>query len=70
MALCENCEFYNKDYAELRKNFDDCIIVGEDKREKDFCVMYEDFIPFEITYENKKCPHYMRRSYDESRSDR
>ena len=29
MALCEKCEFYNRDYANMRKNYDDCIVIGD-----------------------------------------
>ena len=59
MALCEKCKFYNRNYANMRKNYDDCIVIGEDKREKDFCMMYEDFIPLNITYEDADCPFFL-----------
>lgn len=68
MALCKRCVNYDKSYADLRKRFDDCVTVGGDQREKDFCMMYEDFIPLEITYENKECPFFMDRSDDGSQN--
>ena len=61
MALCEKCEFYNRNYANLRKNFDDCEIIDGDKREKDYCMMYEDFIPLNITYEGADCPFFLKK---------
>lgn len=68
MASCENCVFYSKSYADLRKSFDDCTPTSADEKEKDFCMMYEDFIPLEITYENKECPFFMDRSDDGSKN--
>lgn len=61
MALCEKCEFYNRNYANMRKNYDDCIVIVEDKREKDFCIMYDDFIPLNITYEDADCPFFLQK---------
>ena len=59
MAFCNKCANYDKKYADFRKKFEDVIKIGGDKREKDFCVMYDDFIPLSITYDNADCPHFI-----------
>lgn len=68
MALCEKCALYDKNYADLRRSFDDCIIIGKDKREKNFCSMYEDFIPLNITYDGADCPYFMPKERDNEQS--
>ena len=46
-------------YDTFRQRYDD-VIDGE-KREKHFCPMYLDHIPFDISYENAKCEFYEPR---------
>lgn len=64
MALCEKCANYDSNYADFRKKYDDYVIIKENQKEKDFCVMYEDYIPIGITYNNENCPYYIFRGND------
>lgn len=59
MALCDNCLYYQKEYADFRKLYEDVIQINGDKREKDFCIMYDDFIPLKITYDGADCPYFL-----------
>ena len=52
MALCNSCEWYNKNYDELRSEYDDKAEEIKDKRNNHFCVAYDDNIPKKIWYEN------------------
>ena len=61
MALCDNCEFYNKDYDIFRQTYDDCEVVNGDNREKHFCVMHDDFIPMNIAYDNGSCSYFVEK---------
>ena len=58
MALCDSCQNYDKSYDEFRQNYDDVIIENGDKRQKHYCNMYDDHIPFGIFYENENCVYY------------
>ncbi len=65
MAYCDRCVFWSDTYNELGQNTDDCIVIGEeDQPIKQFCVMYRDYIPFEISYKNAKCKWYMAKNND------
>ena len=59
MALCNRCVNYDKNYTEFRRKFEDVIKIGEDTKEKDFCSMYDDFIPLKITYDGAECPYFL-----------
>lgn len=58
MALCSKCANYDKKYTNFRRMYEDVLKIGGDKRKKDFCSMYDDFIPLKITYDNANCPYY------------
>jgi hypothetical protein len=59
MAFCNKCVNYDKNYSEFRKLYEDVIKIDGDKREKDFCTMYDDFIPLKITYDGANCPYFL-----------
>lgn len=59
MALCDNCMFLTKNHDEFRQMFDDTIVIDGDERQKHYCPMYNDHIPFDIFYENADCPYYI-----------
>lgn len=61
MALCDSCVFYDRSDDEFRQNFDDVIAEDEDEREKHYCPMYNDHIPFAISHENEDCEYYLKR---------
>lgn len=61
MALCSKCANYDKKYADLRRRYEDVVKIGGNKQEKDFCSMYEDFIPLNITYEDADCPFFFQK---------
>lgn len=60
MALCNSCEWYNKNYDELRSEYDDKAEEIKDKRNDHFCVAYDDNMPKKIWYENGNCPFYKK----------
>ena len=68
MALCSKCANYDTKYTDFRRMFEDVDKIGGDKREKDFCVMYDDFIPLNITYEDADCPYFLTREDENERS--
>ena len=55
--LCSTCKIYNKNVDELRSAYDDNI-YEKDNRQKHGCVMYDDYIPQKIWYNNADCPFY------------
>lgn len=59
MAFCNKCVNYDKNYSEFRKLYEDVIKIDGDKREKDYCIMYDDFIPLKITYDGADCPYFL-----------
>lgn len=59
MALCDTCEWYNKQFDDFRNTYDDTI-DDNDKRENHGCIMYEDFMPKKIWHENGDCPYYQK----------
>ena len=61
MALCSKCANYDKKYTDFRRMFEDVVKIGGDKREKDFCIMYDDFIPLSITYDGADCPYFLAK---------
>lgn len=58
MALCNSCVFYDKAYHEFVARYEDSDSEIDNKREKDHCRMYSDFIPYDITCENGNCRYY------------
>lgn len=64
MALCDSCMFYDKKHDEFRQQYDDTVEVNGDKREKHYCPMYDDYIPYNIFYDNGKCEYYQKRDGD------
>ena len=61
MALCNTCEWYNKEYDEYRGNFDDIITVDGDRRPNHFCIAYDEKMPKKIWYKNGNCPFYKKK---------
>ena len=61
MALCDTCNWYDKEYDEFRERYDDRIKDGGDQREKHHCPAYDNIIPPKIWYENGNCPYYVRK---------
>lgn len=55
--LCRTCKRYNKNVDELRSAYDDNI-YEKDNRQKHGCIMYNDYIPQKIWYNNADCPFY------------
>lgn len=64
MALCDNCKFYDKEHDEFRQQYDDVVKINGDKREKHYCIMYTDYIPFDIFYNNGDCPYHLPKDGD------
>ena len=63
MALCNSCPFFKREYDDFRKEYDDVIEEGKTK-EKHYCPMYADHIPFDIFYKNADCDFYERSEGD------
>lgn len=61
--LCNTCKWYDKQYDDFRGRFDDNI-YEKDQRDNHSCVMYDDYIPNKIWYENGDCPYYRKKDGD------
>ena len=62
MAIpCNNCLFYDKQYDDMRQEYDDVIVVGNDQPPKHFCVQYEDGIPKDIFYGGNACKFFIEK---------
>lgn len=61
MVLCDSCFFYDRRYDEFCQNYDDVIVEDADERKKHYCPMYNDHIPFAISYENGDCAYYLQK---------
>ena len=64
MALCDNCMLYNKQEDEFRQQYDDVVEIDGDKRQKHYCSMYDDNIPYKIFYENGDCLFHIPKDGD------
>lgn len=63
MALCSSCFFFDEEYDDFRKQYDD--VVKEKKEpEKHYCPMYYDHIPHDIYHKNADCDYYEKRDAD------
>lgn len=60
--LCKSCKWYNKSVDDLTIAFDD---TNTEKQIRHGCVMYQDYIPQKIWYENGDCPYYFKREEDD-----
>ena len=61
MALCEKCLFYNKEYDDFNRDYDDTIIIG-DSYKPHFCTQYFDGIPRSIFEENADCEFHQPKT--------
>lgn len=62
MINCKNCKYYSKEFDEFRQQFDDVIVVGQENREKHYCIFYNDHIPSEIWGNKENCPYFEQKS--------
>lgn len=60
-APCNNCLFYDKQYDDMRQEYDDIIVVGNNQPLKHFCVQYEGGIPTDIFYGGSACKFFIEK---------
>ena len=60
MALCERCEFYNKELDEMRQEYDD-VIKKDDTTINHYCPMYDGNIPHDIFNGGGNCLYFSER---------
>ena len=66
MEQCKNCIFFDKEYDELRQEYNDVVYAQQEIKEKHFCRLYWDItqggvIPQEV-WENKvKCKYFVSK---------
>lgn len=63
MPQCEKCAFYNQEYDETLQEYDDTIIIGDD-RERHHCTMYDDIIPPDVWYNGGDCQFFFDKEAD------
>ncbi len=61
MKQCVQCEFYDKEYDELRQSGDDVIVIGQEYKEKHYCPMYKMAVSDDILNDKAKCKCFVPR---------
>ena len=60
MKQCEQCAYYFKSWDDLCARVDDCVVIGEEEKEKHYCTMYDmQAIDDDIVSDKVQCENFL-----------